>query len=104
MAQSYADGLAGALYEHLSSVTDFTGQTVDRQGRDLWVTLLEALEKVEWLADDEGIVHIPTLHINPLDAKKFEDPPDWAKSALDSLGQRKQKEWNARRRHRRLPL
>jgi hypothetical protein len=103
MAQSYADGLAGAFYEHLSSVTEITGQVVDRQGRDHWVSLLEALDRVEWIADDDGSVRLPTLHINPLDAPKFANPPDWVEGALTSLSQRKQEEWNARRRHRRLP-
>lgn len=102
-AEEYAGGLTRQIYERMSEITDAAGTTVSAGGSFTVAHFLEVMERIEIEFDDEGNPQLPKLHIHPTQAEKL---PEWTEEdhrAFEELIARKKQEWDARRRHRRLP-
>ncbi len=105
-ADAMAEQLVGYFVESMGKVTEGTGNVVDAGGRRFGFDVLyETLEKLEFSVDENGELVMPSLVMNPADAKKLQDLPpltDAQQQALDELKEGKREEALARRRRRRL--
>lgn len=105
-ADEYAKQFGKQFYEYLSRITEATGNVVDAKDRPIFDSAYEMFEKVDLQFDEEGRIQ-QELHIHPADAEKW--AKGWAEitpeqhAKLDALIERKRREFNARRRNRRLP-
>ncbi len=105
-ADAMAEQLVGYFVESMGKVTEGTGNVVDAGGRRFGFDVLyETLEKLEFSVDENDELVMPSLVMNPAEAKKLQDLPpltDAQQQALDELKERKREEALARRRRRRL--
>jgi hypothetical protein len=105
-AEEWAKQLAEHFYSSLGRIAEATGNVVDAKDRPFFDSVYEIYEKVELHFDDEGRIQ-QSLILNPADVEKWKKgweeitPEQHAK--LNALIERKREEFNARRRHRRLP-
>lgn len=103
VAAAYAKSLMGQFFGQMTTVLDAYGNVVDATGKDPATTLLEMFERVEWIADENGVVHPPELHVGTEAAKVIEGLPPSFSEALEDIAERKQAAYDARKRSRRLP-
>ena len=105
-ADAMAEQLIGYFVESMGKVMEGTGNVVDAGGRRFGFDVLyETLEKLEFSVDENDELVMPSLVMNPAEAKKLQDLPpltDAQQQALDELKERKREEALARRRRRRL--
>jgi hypothetical protein len=94
------------FFKLVERTTDATGMTIDATGRPFSFELyLEGLEKVEIDFDKNGQPILPTLVMAPDLAEYIRSMPPITpdqQRALDALMDKKRKEHDANRRHRRL--
>lgn len=104
LAKSFADQLAKGMFEHIAEVTEAYGQVTDGTDRDLWETMLEAMEKVEFSFDENGN-HDMTFVMSPELYGKVQDNPPTAEQQQRAAGivKRKREAWDASRRLEDLP-
>ncbi|MDA3637534.1 MULTISPECIES: hypothetical protein [Rhodococcus] len=104
-AESYANQFAEPLNTHFDEALAAVGNSIQLKKDDFsWDTILDALEKVDWLPID-GTVRQPAMHIGSdlravLEAQG--EPTDAHQERLEGIFQRKQEEHVSRRRSRRL--
>ena len=92
------------LVEYVQSLTQQTGNVVDAKGMATWDAILAAFDKVEWSPNEAGKVQPPdTVMLSPDVAAKLGDPPPDFEERLGEIASRKQAEFDAGRRSRRLP-
>ena len=95
------------FYEYLSRLTHATGNVVDTKGKSLFAAFYEMLEKVELAFNDDGsVAGNYQLIVSPdVYERLAREEKTWTaeqRRALDALMNRKRKEFNDRRRRRRL--
>lgn len=105
-AEQWAEGFGRQFYDYLSRISQATGNVVDAKDRPFFDSIYEMFEKVDLQFDEEGRIQ-QTVHLNPADAetwtKGMESLTQEQRQKLDELIERKRQEFNARRRHRRIP-
>jgi hypothetical protein len=104
-AEQYAQSLTGQVFRQMTTVLSAYGNVLDAKGKDPAAAVFEMFERVEWLPDENGVVRPPNelLVTDPETVKVIERilPSLW--QPLEELAKRKQAEYDARRRTRRLP-
>jgi len=92
------------LFEELDVITGLTGNRVEKKGDLTWDDALEMMALVEWSPDDNGVVRPPdTIVVHPDTAAKMGPPTEAYMQGMKRLQEEKQREYDARRRRRRLP-
>jgi hypothetical protein len=94
------------FFERIGGLSEAAGTTVDAQGEPLSYELyLCGLEKVEIDFDEQGNPILPTMVMGPdmYEAwQKLPPPTEARQRALHEAIERKRREFNDRRRHRKL--
>jgi len=91
------------FYEQLAGMLEATGQASDAGGRPLsWDMLIEGYEKLDIDFDDEGKPKLPSVVMHPDMFEKLGPPTKEHLARIDEIVARKKKEFDARRRSRRL--
>lgn len=102
-AERMEDAMTRHMFQHISEVTEATGNVVRANGGSMWEASLEMLETIHLSFDQDGVPTLPTLVVNPETHKKMGDPPPDFVKRLNEIVLRRRDEWLARRRTRRLP-
>ena len=104
IADSFGAQLEAGMLGFIGDVAEKSGQVVDGAGRDLFDTLLEATEKVEFSFDAEG-KHNMMLVVPPEFVERLQGrgPTPEQQQAMDRLIERKKAEWDASRTRGELP-
>ena len=71
-------------------------------GELTWEVILDHYEQWEWSADPSGLVEPPSLFLHPEVASRLGDWTRLQQDRLQEIQARKQADWDARRRHRRI--
>jgi hypothetical protein len=94
-----------ALFAGIQKITDMTGNKVDASGRPIsWDLITDTLETMEIRFDEDGEMDL-TLVMNPRDLERLQQlgPPTAEQQARhDAVLEAKRREWEARKRERRL--
>ncbi|MEY2454824.1 MAG: hypothetical protein QOD92_4398 [Acidimicrobiaceae bacterium] len=101
MSEDYASSVVPQMLEHISRLTEATGNVVDAQGRTVWEAQLEMLETISLSFDEDGNPSLPSIVMNPND--ELGDPPAGFEEKFNDVIARRRDEWLAGRRSRRLP-
>lgn len=103
-SEQQEEGVTKAMLGSLSSITEFTGNTIDAEGKPIsWDLITDAFEQME-IGFETGKPDV-TLVMNPRDLERLQqlDPPTpEQQSRHDAVLARKRAEWDARQRSRRL--
>ena len=106
MAMDGLKQLMPNLFERIGSLSEAAGTTVDARGEPLsYELLLRGLEKIEIDFDENENPILPTMFVGPdLHAawQKLAPPTESQQRAFSELIERKKREFNDRRRHRKL--
>lgn len=106
MADAFLSQYMPRFFDHLGDAVDSVGNTMALEGKPLSNDdILEAFERVEWAADEHGIVRPPQIHAAPGVAAKLDALPeltDVQQARWIAMYERKQEEHVSRRRSRRL--
>lgn len=110
LAELYAaaDDIGGqmlkGMFDHLSTVLEGTGNSIDAAGRDFFDVFIETLEKIDVPFDEEGKVQL-TIVMHPDQLTKMRErhltPEQEVK--INEILSRRREEWIASRRRRELP-
>ncbi len=104
MAQSMAGQLVAGMLQHISDVTEATGQVVSGEGRDFWEAMLEAMEGVELSFDEQGNHHgMVVIHPDLAEKIKNNPPTPEQEARAQEIIRNKREQWNASRRLEDLP-
>lgn len=96
--------LAAGMFEHISDVTEQTGNVVNVEGGDIVEALLQGAEKVEWSFDENENPQMTFVVAPDVEAKLRESPPTREQEErMRKIQEGKLEEWRASRRRRELP-
>lgn len=105
IAAVHADQFSGPLEEHFDKALDAVGNNLKLKIDEFtWDTVLDAVDKVEWLPID-GVVRQPQMLVGADIQSALEshgEPTLEQRRRLQAISQRKQAEYVSRRRSRRL--
>jgi hypothetical protein len=102
MSEEHASQATKNILDYISAVSKEHGQIVDARDRPFFEVICEAMEKFEFVFDEEGN-HNMTLVLHPDNVKLLEALTPEQQSIIDKIIQRKREEWNAKRRRRNFP-
>ena len=104
MAENTGSQLVRAFIEHVSDVSELSGNVISANGRDFFDVLAESLETMDIAFDANG-EHNLTLLLNPntFDGIRSRLPSPQQEARIDAVLDRKREEWRASRRRRELP-
>jgi hypothetical protein len=108
MVFELADAL-GAQYvkgmlEHIGSICEASGQTIDATGRDFFDVIIATLETIDISFDENG-EHNLTMLLHPDTAEKLRGkrPTPEQEARVQAVLERRREEWNVSRRRHDLP-
>lgn len=106
MGTRFRDQLSKNLIETLLTVTESSGNTIDKKGDPLsWNMFLELIEAMEVRFDADGqMLSAPTVIMNPETAARLDKipKPDDFEQRIEEILLRKRDEFNAEKRRRRV--
>ena len=106
IATSFLEQFMAPFFEYVGEAAGAVGNNLTFEGSTLtWADIVDSYEKVEWQADDLGIVHKPRMlvgaKVKEILAALGDEPVD-QQVRLALIAHRKQEEFVSRRRSRRL--
>lgn len=102
-AEEYASDLSRQIYQRLGEMSEAAGTSVSAKDPFTARDVLTMIERLEIEFDEQGNPELPKIHMHPSQAEKLPSWTDADEQAFKELMVRKKAEWDARRRHRRLP-
>jgi hypothetical protein len=101
-SETLAKDLVGMMFEHVSKITEATGNVVHADGPLTFETIFKMMESIEWFLDDDGNLSIPSLAMHPDAVRALPEATPEQLAMVEDLKRRKYEEALARRPRRRL--
>lgn len=96
--------LVKGLIDHVTDVTEQTGNVIDGAGRDFFDAFAEALETMDLSFDEQGRPNLTILmHPNQMEKLQDKHPTVEQEARINAILERRREEWRAARRRRDLP-
>lgn len=106
MAESFLDQYLPSFFDHLGTAVESVGNSMDLKDEEFNADrILDAYERVEWVADDSGIVRPPQIYAGPDVTAKINALPELThaqRSRFVDMWNTKQENHVSRRRSRQL--
>lgn len=103
IAEEFGNQMTKKMISDISSMCDTTGNVVPSNGRSFWDSYLEALETIALKFGSDGKPELPQVALHPDTADRMDPPPADFQQRVSAVMERRQDEWLAKRRARRLP-
>ncbi len=104
MAHDTGAQMVRGFIDHVSEVTDQTGNVIDGAGRDFFDGFAEVLETIDLSFDEQGRPNLTILmHPDQMEQLKDKQPTAEQEARINAILERRREEWRASRRRRDLP-